>query len=502
MPIDKRFMSLNLCVAAAMAFCVSDGVCAQGDIGQKAPVVRVSIDAADIRGDISTMLTGVNLIFCWQTKDLLADGRVATTLREARAGVLRFPGGEVTDYHHWEQPGYPGWKDAWETDPKHRHYTAPEEAAANTHHLDTDAYLALCREVGAEPMLGVNLESGVVYDRVDDGIAEALRWMRYCKEKGYKVRYWFIGNESYHTGTHYRMEAREYGEYIKRYAEAMRAVDPDIEIVANWSSTFSVGPWKALLEAADGQIDIADVHYYWNFGTASWDLWLSQAPMSTSNQWHKSGSFIEEIAKFHKMTRELGYDVKLSSLEWNVGPTGDADKVISPYQCAMIQSEQLGQYIAGGLDMATFWPLFSPPPKGNNNIGRHPTREYLDKTDRSPRPVHQAFTLWSNALGQQRVAGKSDNVRAPVVSALSRDGKTLRVWIQTKPLQPQTQEISLSVKGFEPYKFSAVALTSSDPATDDGAVSRQTITPKAGADAAFILTVQPYSLTMITLTRH
>lgn len=459
--------------------------------------VSVSVDAADVCGDISPLLTGHNLIFCWQTADLMTDD-VAAILRESRAGVLRYPGGEVTDYHHWETPGYPGWKDAWAQDPSHRHYVSPQEAAANTHHMDTDRYMAFCRKVGAEPMLGVNIESGATFDRTDDGIAEAVRWMRYCQQKGYEVKYWFLGNESYHTGTHYKMKAAEYGGYVRRYAEAMRAVDPDIKIIANWSSTFTAGPWGAMLEAADGHVDIADVHHYWNFGTASWDVWLGQAPMNVTNQWRKGGSYISEITKFRKMIKELGYDLDLAVLEWNVGPTVSGGGEIPEYQCAMIQSEQLGQYIAGGLDMATFWPMFTPHPKPTGKVGRYATRDYLDKNDCSPRTVHEAFKLWSHALGGRLVECATSEVRVPSVSALSKDGKTLRVWLQTKPLKPENREVILTINGFEAKKAEAIALTSTNTETDTGSVGPTEIEKKG---KGYNLTLPPYSLTMVTLTQ-
>ena len=118
--------------------------------------------------------------------------------------------------------------------------------------------------------------------------------------------------------------------------------------------------------------------------------------------------------------------------------------------------------------------------------------------DRSPRAVHEAFKLWSHALGQQLVGCGTSNVRVPSVSALSQDGKTLRVWLQTKPLKPETREVTINIAGFKATKAEAVALTSSDTETDPGRVGPQPITKNG---QTYNLTLAPYSLTMVTLTR-
>ena len=52
------------------------------------------------------------------------------------------------------------------------------------------------------------------------------------KEKGYDVKYWEIGNETYLPGTYYPATAREYAEAFGKYARAMKGVDPSIQIGA------------------------------------------------------------------------------------------------------------------------------------------------------------------------------------------------------------------------------------------------------------------------------
>src|SRR3546814_15491533 len=81
--------------------------------------------------------------------------------------------------------------------------------------------------------MGINMASGKKYDRLEEGIEEAIRLMRHCRSKGVTVRYYYLGNEPYHKTANYIYTAEEYAEMIHRYAEAMRKVDPDIRIIAN-----------------------------------------------------------------------------------------------------------------------------------------------------------------------------------------------------------------------------------------------------------------------------
>ena len=62
------------------------------------------------------------------------------------------------------------------------------------------------------------------------------RWGKVCAENGhpepYGVKYWNIGNELYLPTELGATNGREYGKGFKRFAQAMRAVDPDIQLVA------------------------------------------------------------------------------------------------------------------------------------------------------------------------------------------------------------------------------------------------------------------------------
>ncbi|OPZ22874.1 MAG: Intracellular exo-alpha-(1-_5)-L-arabinofuranosidase [candidate division BRC1 bacterium ADurb.BinA364] len=435
-----------------------------------APAI-VSVSAAAPGHEISRMLTGFNVLFCWQTRDLWADGRAAQWLKSAGTGLLRYPGGEVTDYFHWETPYYPGWKDAWETDPAHRHYFDPAEARKNIGtYLAPEDFIALCREIGAQPMLGANLESGLAYGRLDDSIAEAVRWARHARELGWGVKYWFIGNETYHHGAHVRATSAEYGEYVRRFGEALKAADPGIRIVANWqANSFNAGTmaqWRTIVETAGEFIDVADVHWYWNWGKVRFSNWLEQNPIGRRNQWYQGGSFVEEIAKFREEMKKLGRsDIELAALEWNVGPT--EFEPLSAFQCMLIQAEHLQQFIEGGLDMACFWPMSFDPARAAETNDFH-AREFIYRDEQGryqPRPALEAFRLYAPALGTRFVAAKSSIAALPSIAALDEAGGVLRLYAINKSMLPRTARFE--IEGFAASKAAARAIVSENPNSNE-----------------------------------
>ena len=130
--------------------------------------------------------------------------------------VLRYPGGTVADNFHWK------------TNLLSNNNRFPyEEGDTET---DFDEFMAFCQRVNAEPILVVNTEAWQIAQDLDGGAEEAADWVQYCKDRGYNVKYWEIGNETY---WHPFFTAREYGRAVKKYAQAMKAVDPTIKISAN-----------------------------------------------------------------------------------------------------------------------------------------------------------------------------------------------------------------------------------------------------------------------------
>ncbi|GLZ60457.1 cellulose binding domain-containing protein [Micromonospora sp. NBRC 107095] len=184
-------------------------------------------------------------------------GTVETSdlLRDAGVQMMRYPGGSYADIYHWKDHTAPGG------------YVAPG--------TDFDTFMAAVRRAGAQPMIIANYGTGTP--------AEAADWVRYANvTKGYDARYWTVGNENYGNGhygsaweadNHPDKSATQYARLVVEYADAMKAVDPDIKVGAvltmpgNWPDGITAGsdpgPWnQTVLSIAGPKIDFVDVHWY------------------------------------------------------------------------------------------------------------------------------------------------------------------------------------------------------------------------------------------------
>ncbi|MFE6993518.1 cellulose binding domain-containing protein, partial [Streptomyces pharetrae] len=213
-------------------------------------VVRVNTQAA--LGRLSDVARGVNAAI-WDSH--MNDPEVATLMKAADVGAMRYPGGSYADIYHWETHTAPGG------------YVAPGTGF--------DAFMGTVRATGAQPILIANYGSGTP--------EEAAGWVRYANvTKDYDAKYWEIGNEIYGNGhygsgwehdEHEDKSPREYARQVRAYAAAMKAVDPTIKIGAvlttpgHWPDGVvaegDAGDWNhTVLSQVTDVIDFVSVHWY------------------------------------------------------------------------------------------------------------------------------------------------------------------------------------------------------------------------------------------------
>lgn len=122
---------------------------------------------------------------------------VVGKLKELAPPILRFPGGTVMCQYHWEDAIGPK-----ENRIRRKNLIWGGELDPS---FGTAEFVLLCREIGAEPMICVNMASGTP--------EEAGNWVEYCNGTGnthyanlrrshgypepFQVKYWCIGNECY-----------------------------------------------------------------------------------------------------------------------------------------------------------------------------------------------------------------------------------------------------------------------------------------------------------------
>jgi len=404
---------------------------------------------------------GFNMHTVHEPDSFWADGKVAEKLKEIKCGLLRFPDGEPTSYTHWNDPISRGEVDTW--DPKFDGKKGkPEE------YTDVDEYMVQVRKIGCEPLIGINMESGAKYHRDEEGLAEAKALIQHCIDRKYNVKYWFLDNETYLRGgaNHMPMTAEQYANYCNRYAEVLKSVDPNIQLVANWERGWSKD-WETILTIAGKNIDIADMHMYWRGGGVSWPYWLQHNPMAPNGNAQdkergitKLRPYSEIIRDFRESAKAMGKDIKVASMEWDIGPRPQPP--LTPFQGALMQAEEFGQFINAGMDMACLWPMHWP--------GSFEYRELLNNKTREFNINWTMFKMYSDVLGQDSVNSSSDVPLVPMVAARSKDGNTLYIYLLRKSEDAPALSTEITINGFVAKSVKAISLTADHYRSQTGKV--------------------------------
>jgi alpha-N-arabinofuranosidase len=196
---------------------------------------------------------------------------VIDLLKEISVPILRWPGGNFAGDYRWKDGLLPVDRRAPLESPP---YTQPHTDGFDYHEIGTDEFIALCRELNAEPFITINMSL--------EGPGEAAAWVEYCNgpasttwgrrraERGhrepYNVKHWTLGNEmgySHMAGPH---TPEAYGELARACARAMRGVDPSIVLTAStgWAREW----YEGVLASPEDYFDNISLHAYYGIMTA------------------------------------------------------------------------------------------------------------------------------------------------------------------------------------------------------------------------------------------
>lgn len=180
--------------------------------------------------------------------------------------IIRYPGGNFVSGYNWLDG----------IGPKQERPRVLDKAwnSINTNQFGTDEFMAWCKEVGAQPLMGLNLGTGtaeqaaalVEYCNVEKG----TRWSDLRRKNGiseaYKVQSWCLGNEMDGPWQIGHMTATEYGMKAADAARQMRYVDPSLKLVACGSSGPTMPTYlewdRQVLEECYDYVDALSLHRY------------------------------------------------------------------------------------------------------------------------------------------------------------------------------------------------------------------------------------------------
>lgn len=239
-------------------------------------------------------------------------------MKEIGIGMLRWPGGNFAGEYRWMDGLLPvdqrGPLESFMEEETH-----PYTHGYDTHEINTDDFIALCREIGAEPFLTVNL----YWDTPEESAA----WVEYCNgstdtvygrlraERGFpepfNVKYWSLGNEMGYGHMEGPMTPESYVGLARAKAEAMLKVTPDLTL-------FSSGPYPDKEWTARSVKPLSDIvshvslHHY---SYSLLDYSTPEAALQTSRNIIDNVDVSRQV--LHTMRESLPDGIHISFDEWN-----------------------------------------------------------------------------------------------------------------------------------------------------------------------------------------
>ena len=334
-------------------------------------ILKIDLTHAKPSSTVNAMLFGGNMSYFNDLDEVWDKYNLVTRYRNAGVSALRYPGGEETSRFHWEYSGVNGYVDLWNPESFKQKwmstYVPPELWESNKKFIDFDDFVSHAKTIGAAGLIGINFSSGIITKRIDDAVNEAVRWIQYAKDKDYRIEYWYFDNEPWHKNksNYIHIPTNEYARLCVQFADAMRKVDANAKFIANPVDGNDAANWEKLepfLKIAGNHINMIDFHWYWEFGSASWERYLEFTPLRNTSSWtsdQTAKTYTQLIRQTRRILDQHDYKhIQIAALEWNVGPGCSTDIVLTSNQIALIQAEMLMQMIDADLDVSCIWPIF------------------------------------------------------------------------------------------------------------------------------------------------
>ena len=364
-----------------------------------------------------------------------------------RPGVLRWPAGHASQGYVWARGGGVQ-TGSWELTP-----------------ANLDAFVALNKAVGSEPLIGINVKRGN-----PSAAADLVRYLNVDHHDG--VHWFYVGNEP-DLGDGFASSPSTYADQLVAFADAMLAVDPSIGIVGPEMMTGadacgfqgSMDWMTPILARAGGRIAGISWHFYpldsgQTLPTSSAIVSIPHLFQETAPDINGSGmSFVDQIMPALAATRDAhapGASIWITEMAEDPGPAAGAG--ISDTQAAALWvGDALGRYAEYGPGAVVRF-LFKSDGQAY---------ALLDG-DGHPHPTYGAYWLYARYFGDRFVDSASDALTDVAVHAALRSDGALTVALVNKTTSPQ--HVRLDVSGF--CTQSASELTHSG----GGALTSQTFT--------------------------
>ncbi len=294
-----------------------------GDYAEK--TVTLHAPKEDFEGRIEITFDSVGTVMIGAVSLMEADNfrgmrkDVIEKMKELGIRLLRWPGGNFAGEYNWKDGLLPRNMRA----PFQSYLwleTQPHTYGYDFHDINTDDFIALCREIGAEPFITLNPTWNTP--------EESAEWVEYCNggekteygalrvknghKEPYHVKFWSLGNEAGYGHMEGANTADAYQKAVRKHAERMLEVTPDLTLCS--SGPYPNEEWaeysaKALSDVAH----TVSLHYY-----AHYPAFIDPGKKKEEYETLVSRSYGDCLTFIKTLRTQLGgSNVFISFDEWN-----------------------------------------------------------------------------------------------------------------------------------------------------------------------------------------
>ena len=305
--------------------------------------------------------------------------------------------------------------------------------------LDFDEFMRLTRTVNGEPVLVVAYDSMYKAAQANGSaptraqlLETARQWVRYANViKGYNVKYWEIGNESYLPGYNSDYISPDtYAQDVIEFSQVMKSVDPSIKIIANGNDWEW---WRVVLTQAGPAVDLLSVHSYPSYGWGSYDYYRTR-DVDLMSAVHMAEQALDAYASPNDAQRIKIAVTEMNMIDWSGSWALDNDMGHAVVLFDAVGNQLNDPRIEFSQVWNTRWVT--------NDSQRSPTVwDTLDK-DNNLQATGRAMSVWGQFLLDKMVAASS----TPMVKVFASysAGGALNLFLINKDTSARVTNVSFA----------------------------------------------------------
>lgn len=396
---------------------VADGSVPTPTATPTAAPAAISVNAVPLR-PLPPLLGGTNMAV-WNADERFApDVPTLARLRAAQPTLLRFPGGSTSDVYHWKDNQPPFDSDDWD--------------------VNTEAFIMIADEVGAERMITANFGSGTAQEAAD--------WVRFTNvTHDWNVQYWEVGNEIYggwetswtHDGRAY-VEGDGSHDGFNKFCRAMKAVDPTIQVglIGTLNATEYDGWLTEVLSYADRDCtDFVSLHRYPLGPNTADDADRAALLADPPAAWPTIFAEVRAAMRAH-----FGRELPIHVTEYNSYYTQPSAPAVQTMNLLFL-ADTLGQFAVNGAAGAAHWDVMNGRTSGGGDYGILLVDEGFRR-----QPSYYLFPLWAQ-MGDHLLEASSNTPSIRAYATRHGAGGDLALMVIN---QGPPRTVALTIENFAP----------------------------------------------------